>query len=237
MNPINRLVLATCAAAAVCGLTSGNADAQRRPPNEAGTVGAPQESPTVDCTAAPGNVNHVTMDHSAHLAVLKTCRGRSAAFAAPALPTMAGQAAFGAIGEIVRILEADPGTDWSKVNIEALRQHLIDMDEVVLRADITQQTIEGGIQADVTGQGRTAASIKRVVLAQSRMLDVMPGYRAEAEETASGARVVITARDPGDARTVARIRGLGFAGLMTEGDHHVRHHIAIARGEAAPHAH
>ena len=41
----------------------------------------------------------------------------------------------GAIGEIVRILEADPKTDWSKVNLEALRQHLIDMNEVALHAD------------------------------------------------------------------------------------------------------
>ena len=42
-------------------------------------------------------------------------------------PTMPGQAAFGAIQEIVGILEADPKTDWSKVNLKALRQHLIDM--------------------------------------------------------------------------------------------------------------
>ena len=41
-----------------------------------------------------------------------------------ATPTMTGQDAFGAIQEIVRILEVDPKTDWSKVNLEALRQHL-----------------------------------------------------------------------------------------------------------------
>ncbi|MCP6769380.1 hypothetical protein NL529_31490, partial [Klebsiella pneumoniae] len=45
-------------------------------------------------------------------------------------PTHPGQEAFGTIQEIVRILEADPATDWSKVNIGALREHLIDMDEV-----------------------------------------------------------------------------------------------------------
>jgi hypothetical protein len=31
-----------------------------------------------------------------------------------AVPTMPGQDAFGAVQEIVRILEADPKTDWSK---------------------------------------------------------------------------------------------------------------------------
>jgi hypothetical protein len=47
---------------------------------------------------------------------------------AAALPTQPGQSAFAAIQEIVAMLEADPKTDWSRVNIEALRQHLIDMD-------------------------------------------------------------------------------------------------------------
>ena len=45
-------------------------------------------------------------------------------------PTMPGQDAFGAIQEIVGILDADPKTDWSKVDLEALRQHLIDMNEI-----------------------------------------------------------------------------------------------------------
>src|SRR4051812_7008429 len=52
-------------------------------------------------------------------------------------PQSAGQDAFGAIQEIVLMLEADPKTDWSKVDLEALRQHLIDMNEVVLRAVAT----------------------------------------------------------------------------------------------------
>ena len=49
-------------------------------------------------------------------------------------PTSPGQDAFGAIQEIVRILDADPTTDWSKVDIGALREHLIDMNEVTLHA-------------------------------------------------------------------------------------------------------
>lgn len=49
------------------------------------------------------------------------------------IPSMPGQEAFGTIQEIVRILESDPATDWSKVNIGALREHLIDMDEVTMR--------------------------------------------------------------------------------------------------------
>lgn len=53
------------------------------------------------------------------------------------LPRETGQSAFAAIQEIVAMLEADPKTDWSKVDIEALRQHLIDMNNVTLGAVVT----------------------------------------------------------------------------------------------------
>jgi hypothetical protein len=42
-------------------------------------------------------------------------------------PTFPGQDAFGAIAEVVQLLDADPQTDWSRVDLERLRQHLIDM--------------------------------------------------------------------------------------------------------------
>ena len=58
-----------------------------------------------------------------------------------AMPTQPGQDAFGAIQEIVRILEADPATDWSKVDLEALREHLIDMNEVTLHAAVVAASL------------------------------------------------------------------------------------------------
>jgi hypothetical protein len=66
--------------------------------------------------------------------------------AATGTPTMPGQDAFGTIQEIVQILQSDPKTDWSKVNIDALRQHLIDMNEVTLRAAAAQRMIDNGIE-------------------------------------------------------------------------------------------
>ena len=77
--------------------------------------------------------------------------------------TQPGQAAYGAIQEIVRILEADPKTDWSKVNLEALRQHLIDMNEVTLNAKASAKPIDGGLEIAVTGNGRTLEAIQRMV--------------------------------------------------------------------------
>ena len=50
---------------------------------------------------------------------------------ATTLPSETGQSA---IQEILPKLEADPRRDWSKVEIEALRQHLIDMNNVTLNA-------------------------------------------------------------------------------------------------------
>jgi len=55
------------------------------------------------------------------------------------VPTSPGQEAFGTIQEIVRMLEADPSTDWSKADIAVLREHLIDMNEVTLRAKASER--------------------------------------------------------------------------------------------------
>lgn len=144
---------------------------------------------------------------------------------------MPGQDAFGAMAEVVRILEADPATDWSKVDMERLRQHLIDMNEVVLRASVKATQVPGGLAMDVTGEGRTARSIRDMVIPHSAELDGMPAWSAKAEPIPDGVRLIVVARDPGDAKTVARIRGLGFAGLLVQGGHHAPHHLAMARGE------
>jgi hypothetical protein len=145
------------------------------------------------------------------------------------IPTMPGQEAFGTIQEIVQILEADPGTDWSKVDLEALRQHLIDMDEVTLRADAVPKPVAGGLEIAVTGSGRTLAAIRRMVPNQVLELDRMNGWIAETESLPDGVMMTITAMDP---KETAHIRGLGFIGLLASGAHHQPHHLAIARGEA-----
>jgi len=149
-----------------------------------------------------------------------------------------GQGAFGAIAEVVGTLEADPATDWSKVDIERLRQHLIDMDEVVMRATVKATQVPGGLSMDVTGRDRTAHSIRAMLIPHAAELDAMPAWSAKAEQISGGVRLVVVARDPADARTVARIRGLGFAGLLVQGGHHGPHHLAMAKGEMpATHKH
>jgi hypothetical protein len=147
-------------------------------------------------------------------------------------PTLPGQDAFGAIAEVVRILDADPLTDWGKVDLERLRQHLVDMNEVVLRAEVKTTAVPGGLTMDITGTGRTEQAIRAMVIPHARELDRMPGLAATAGPITGGVQLTVTARDSGDAKAVARLRGLGFIGLLTLGAHHQPHHLAMARGEA-----
>ena len=147
--------------------------------------------------------------------------------AATPMPVLPGQDAFAALQEIVRLLEADPATDWARVDLTALRTHLVDMAEVMLRAEAAERRVEGGIEVSATGQGRTLAALRRMVPAHAQELDRMRGWRAAAEPLPDGVRLTVTSADP---KETAHIRGLGFFGLMASGAHHQAHHLAIARG-------
>ena len=143
------------------------------------------------------------------------------------VPTMPGQDAFGTIQEIVRMLETDPTTDWSKVNIAALREHLIDMDEVTMRARAGERALADGVEITVTGAGRTLDAIKRMVPAHAHELAQL-GWRAMTEELPNGVKLVVSASDP---RQVVKIKALGFMGIMVQGAHHQMHHLMMAKGE------
>ena len=141
---------------------------------------------------------------------------------------MPGQDAFGAIQEIVRILDADPKTDWSKVDLEALRQHLIDMNEVTLKADAAPKQIDGGLEIAVTGSGRTLVAIQRMIPAYAQTVNGLNGWSAKAASLPNGELLTVTATDP---KEVQHIRGLGFIGLLASGSMHQPHHLAMAKGE------
>ena len=141
-------------------------------------------------------------------------------------PAQPGQAAFAAIQEIVEILEADTSTDWRKVNIEALRQHLIDMDNVTLRAEVKSEPIEGEMRFIVSGSGPVRESIQRMVMAHAATMNGAGGWTFTAAQTEAGA--ILTVKAP--AKDAGMLRGLGFIGVMTHGMHHQEHHLMIARG-------
>lgn len=162
------------------------------------------------------NTEH--LDHAQHMKGIEAAK-----------PTMPGQEVFGTIQEIVQILEADPTTDWSKVNIAALREHLIDMDEVTMRAAASERAIDNGVEISVTGEGRTLDAIKRMLPAHANELGAI-GWSARTESLSNGIKLVVTSRDPKDA---IKLKALGFMGIMVQGAHHQIHHLMMAKGEFA----
>jgi hypothetical protein len=154
--------------------------------------------------------------------------GHGGMHGAAATPSLPGQDAFGAIQEIVGILDADPKTDWSKVDLEALRQHLIDMNEVTLKAEAAPKRIDGGLEIAVTGSGRTLVAIQRMIPAWLQMANGHDGWSAKVSELSNGELLTVTTTDP---KEVQHIRGLGFIGLLASGSWHQQHHLAMAKGE------
>ena len=144
-----------------------------------------------------------------------------------AAPTEAGQDAFAAIGEIVSILRSDPQTDWSKVDIEALRKHLIDMNNVTLRSKQSMRSVPGGAIFTVTGEPDVAQAIRQIASAHFTSENMPGGWSMKSVNRADGAVVTVTGPNAADA---AQIRALGFVGLMTLGAHHQPHHLMMAKG-------
>jgi hypothetical protein len=103
------------------------------------------------------------------------------------------------------------------------------MSAVTLRATVAATAVDGGLSMTITGSGRTRDALRRMVPAHAVELDAMDAWSATAEATPEGARLTVTAPDPA---LQAKIRALGFFGLMATGGHHQAHHLAMARGMA-----
>jgi hypothetical protein len=129
---------------------------------------------------------------------------------------------------VVAILDADPKTNWSKVDLEALRQHLIDMNEVTLKAEAAPKQIDGGLEIAVSGNGRTLLAIQRMIPAYAQNVNGFKGWTAKAASLPNGELLTVSATDP---KEIQHIRGLGFIGLLVSGSMHEPHHLAMAKGE------
>lgn len=144
-----------------------------------------------------------------------------------------GQGAFAALSEIVRVLEADADTDWSRVDLAGLRAHLVDMDRLVMASVVSEELLPNGLRAMATGDLETVETLRRMVPAHARQLTHDGRWSVAVSETAEGIVLQVTSDDPD---VVKRIRGLGFFGLMASQDHHREHHLMMALGKDA-HAH
>ncbi len=149
------------------------------------------------------------------------------------LPTEPGQGAFATIAEIVALLNKDPNTDWSKVNIDALREHLVDMDEVTLRANAKTSITDTSITFTVTGSGRTKQAIQTMVPAHVGLLPSITPWKAKTTRIENGATLTVTASNQAE---LQKLKALGFFGVMATGAHHQPHHFALAKGDTQVHA-
>jgi hypothetical protein len=209
MKPLRSAMLVLAIAA-----TATGASAQNTPPPGAG-------SPPGTAAPSTGPMGSMPMHHPMG-GMMRHGPGQQAA-----IPTEPGQAAFGAIQEIVGKLQADPQTNWSKVDVDALRQHLIDMDEVTMRATAQKEPIENGLRIKVIGSDRTLEAIQRMVPEHARDIDGMYGWTVQTTTLPNGVELTVTTSNPAD---VQMIRALGFMGIMVLGTHQM-HHLAMAKGE------
>ncbi len=149
--------------------------------------------------------------------------------------TEPGNDAFATIQEAVQKLLADPATDWSRVNLEALRQHLVDMNNFTLNVNVvTQKPIDNGVEFTVKPTTPNAAgSLDRLFSAHPAVLKQESGWEMKSIRNSDGSYTARVTGNPGDA---AKIRGLGYIGLVAFGAHHQEHHWMMATG-ANPHAH
>ena len=142
---------------------------------------------------------------------------------------MPGNEIFGTIQEVVQKLEADPNTDWSKVDLEALRQHLLDMKAFTEEVNvISKKPIDNGVEVRVEPQNeRGGEALKRLFSMHPQMLKMEKGWDMTAKQ--NGKQWIITCTT-NQRSEVEKIRALGYIGLLAEGSHHQMHHWMIATG-------
>jgi len=145
-----------------------------------------------------------------------------------AQPKEGGQATFAALIEIVSMLELDDKTDWEAIDIDGLREHLLDMNHLILNTEATKAILGiSQIQFDIRGTTKSIPSIHRMVPAHSRFIEQSRGWKIEPELDDDGAKLTITVQD---AATLNRLNALGFYGFMSLDSHHQAHHYQMAIG-------
>jgi len=171
-------------------------------------------------------MDHANMDHSAMMnhgqSTIQTTK-----------LTESGTDPFAVMQEAIAALEANPNTNWEKVNIEALRLHLVEMQDMTLNVNVTQTRIDNGFKAVVTPTtSRSVRSVAKVLSAHPAQMKIETGWDMQVQNNNGVFTLTVTTDNVKD---VAKIRGLGYIGVMAYGDHHQPHHWAMASGDN-PHA-
>jgi len=141
--------------------------------------------------------------------------------------TESGNDIFGAIQQVINQLEQNPNTDWSQVDLEALRQHLLDMKAFTEEVEVLSQSpIDQGIEIQVKPQSDLAIkALTNVLSKHPSMLKSEMGWDMIATQKDEYWVITCTTEK---ASEVDKIRGLGYIGLLAAGAHHQLHHWMVA---------
>lgn len=151
------------------------------------------------------------------------------------LLTEAGNDIFGTIQEVIANLNANPNTNWDKVNIGALREHLLDMRDMTINIEvISQDRLKNGSKILIRPTNiRSRQAMKRVLSAHPAQLKKETNWQMQVHKQEDKYLLITTTDKP---KEVNKINGLGYIGLMAYGSHHQPHHWSMATG-SNPHTH
>ncbi|SMN02217.1 hypothetical protein SPONN_618 [uncultured Candidatus Thioglobus sp.] len=149
--------------------------------------------------------------------------------------TEAGNDIFGTIQEVITNLNANLNTDWDKVNIEALKEHLLDMRDMTVNVEvINQNKLKNGSEILIRPTNkRSIQAMKRVLSAHPAQLKKETNWQMQVQKQGDKYLLITTTDKPTE---VSKIIGLGYIGLMAHGSHHQPHHWSMATGNN-PHSH
>ena len=162
---------------------------------------------------------HSTMHHEQHM--MKTTDS--------ALKE-AGNDIFSTIQEVIDKLNNDPDTDWGKVDIEALRQHLLDMNDMATNVEIiNQKPLNNGLEVVVQAlTARAETTLAKVFNVHPVYLKRETGWNMLVVRNNKQFIVSTTTQDP---KQVKKIIALSYIGLMAYGNHHQPHHWGISTSQ------
>jgi len=141
-----------------------------------------------------------------------------------------GQSTLAALIEVINVFEADDQTDWHAVDIDGLRSHLLDMNDLVINTNaVTEIADDNKIRFNVVANGGndSLGAIHRMVQAHSRFIEQSRGWKITPTVNDNGATVTIVINNDAD---LIRLKALGFYGFMSLDSHHQAHHYQIAMG-------
>ncbi|MBJ7539908.1 hypothetical protein [Marinomonas transparens] len=140
-------------------------------------------------------------------------------------PTEPGQSIFGAIAEVNKLLE-EGNVDWNSVDLDALMEHLKDMDNLMTNTMVRKNELPNGLTINVSNSGNGQRAMDNMIPAHASFLqNVRPNWTIKYEKEKSNYIITVTSEIQKEA---IKIKGLGFAGFMVQDDHHASHHMSLA---------